>query len=156
MRPTQNNTNVETKAAGTACFSAPVSYHVTGKQILDNNNNIFIPYGIQMGGPDMASATWQTNNSSYITQSALQQAYTFWHSNTSRLQISSYLSICRYLYPNYNVAYLDRIDQIVKWATQAEQRHLFSPCNTRHPRINRCQPKYSPQFLERHRLPLCE
>lgn len=105
-----------------------INYHVSGKQILDQNGNVFIPYGLQIAGPSLAATDWntQTSNSQYITQTALQQAHDFWHSNTTRLQISSADLFTATSYPNYNKAYLARVDQIVEWANQADMNIIIS------------------------------
>jgi Cellulase (glycosyl hydrolase family 5) len=107
---------------------APVSYSVSGKQIIDENGKPFIPYGLQIAGPAMAATNWNssTSNSQYITQAAMQGAYDIWHSNTTRLQISSANLFSGTNYPNYNTAYMDRVDQIVNWANQAGMNIIIS------------------------------
>jgi len=106
--------------------SSTVSYTVSGKQILDDKGKVFVPYGLQIIGSSMADNSWKTNDSSRITLELMRQARDVWHSNTTRLQVSTVNLFAGIAYPKYNAEYLNRIDEIVGWASQLDMNIVLS------------------------------
>lgn len=95
---------------------APKTYHVAGKYIIDNQGNIFIPYGMQLDGPLMAQSNWATDSAlTYLTQSQVQAAHDFWHANTVSLQLGSRAFFDQ---SPYDTTYLAAVDNVVTWARQ--------------------------------------
>ncbi len=106
--------------------SRQVSYTVAGKHIVDNEGKVFIPNGLQLLGPEMASSKWSSNAQSRVTQAVMQSLHDNWHANTTRLQLSSENLFSGAAYPNHNTLYLDRVDQMVDWATQLNMNIILS------------------------------
>ncbi len=103
-------------AANTSVPFNSITYHVSGKQILDNNNSSLIPYGMQLDGILMAQPSWQTDDAlTYLTFDQVKEAHDFWHSNTVSLQLGSKALFAK---APYDTDYLAAVDQTVSWANQ--------------------------------------
>ncbi len=101
----------------------PKTYHVAGKQIIDNQGNVFIPYGVQLDGILMAQPNWQVDMAlMHLTKAQVQAAHDFWHANTVSLQLGS-----RALFDQipYDRAYLAAADSVVTWAKEFGMNVLF-------------------------------
>lgn len=96
---------------------AQISYHTSGKQILDNMGRPYIPYGVFVGGILLADQNWRQNGvKTYVSQDAVQAAHDFWFSNLVSLQVAY-----EPLFPQgsdgpIDSQYLAFIDQVVKQA----------------------------------------
>jgi endoglucanase len=110
-------------AASPTSSASGAGYAVVGSQILDPAGAPFTPEGVQLMGPSLAERTWSTNDSQRITQAMVQTAHSFWHANTTRLQISSANLLAQ---SPYAAAYLARIDQIVGWASALDMNIILS------------------------------
>lgn len=94
-----------------------ISYHTSGKRILDNLNRPYVPYGVFLGGILLANENWRQNGATtYITQAAVQAAHDYWFANVVSLQVAY-----EPLFPHGSEGqiggdYLALIDNVVHWA----------------------------------------
>ncbi len=108
----------------TNCSSQNVAYYVAGKHIFDSKGQMFIPYGVQLGGVLLAVPKWQTNGAlTHLTYDQVLAAHDFWHSNTVSLKIGSKALFAQ---SPYDKTYLTEIDQTVQWANQLGMNILLS------------------------------
>lgn len=106
------------------CNTSASLYRVVGKHILDSKGNIFIPYGMQLEGIDIAESGWQTNGAlAHLNLNQVQAAHNFWHSNTVSMKVSSTVLFDQ---SPYNTVYLAAIDQTVHWANQSGMNILLT------------------------------
>ncbi|SRR6266496_3346038 len=112
-----------TKFLQTVLTPVPRTYTVVGKYIIDNQGNVFIPYGVQLDGILMAQYNWATDSAlKYLTQSQVQAAHDFWHANTVSLQLGSRAFFDR---SPYDKNYLSVADNVVTWAKNLKMNVLF-------------------------------
>jgi len=95
-----------------------VSYHTSGKQILDDQNHVYIPYGVFVGGILLADKNWNQpgHATTHVTQDTVQAAHDFWYSNMISLALAY-----DPLFPNGanqppDSNYVAFVDEIVGWA----------------------------------------
>jgi hypothetical protein len=124
QRPTPTVQPTSTSSTSTNCNPSTSMYRVVGKHILDSKGNIFIPYGVQLEGIDIAEPSYQTNGAlTHLSFSQVQAARDFWHSNTVSMKVSSTVLFDQ---SPYNKGYLSVIDQTVHWANQLGMNILLT------------------------------
>lgn len=97
--------------------TASLSYHTSGKTILDNRNQPYVPYGVFLGGILLANTNWQQNGATtYITQAAIQAAHDYWFANMVSLQVAYEPLFPQGSHAPMDSAYLAMIDQVVSQA----------------------------------------
>jgi Cellulase (glycosyl hydrolase family 5) len=102
------------RTAAPGCLFPTSTYHVSGRQILDEKGNAFVPYGVQLDGILMANADWKTDGAlARLTYDQLLAARDFWHANTVSLQLGSR---ALFAHSPYDSTYLAAVDQTVSWA----------------------------------------
>lgn len=92
-----------------------ITYHVSGKQILDNKGHVFVPYGVQLIG--LFTYNWQTSAAyQNLTFRQMESARTIWHSNTVGVQLASADLFTDPSDTSYDHEYLKAVDNEVTWA----------------------------------------
>src|SRR5690348_15852348 len=105
------------RASGAAPPSSPKSdsvttYHVSGKHILDNRGNVFIPYGVHLLG--LFTLNWQQSQGyQHLDFEQIKSASAIWHANTVGIQLAS---PNLFVGDSYSQEYVAKVDQEVAWA----------------------------------------
>jgi len=101
-----------------------VTYHVVGKEIIDNNGQVFVPYGVHLIG--LFAYNWQGSvGYQHLNFAQMKQAHTIWHANTVGVQLASGNLFTDPSGTSYNQKYLQAIDQEVTWAHWAGMNILL-------------------------------
>jgi len=98
-----------------------ITYHVQGKEILDNHGKVFIPYGVLVVG--LSVPNWRHNlGIAHLTRDQMVAARNLWYANTVSLLVASQDLFAAY---PYDKAYLAKIDQEVAWANEENMNLLL-------------------------------